>query len=60
MRYSTLMYAILQAMINACGQSLDSVALNIESDMKAAICWYKNNDEIAANHEQFQLMFIGL
>ena len=45
--------------IYACGQNLDSVASNIESDMKAAICWYKNN-EMVANPEKFQLMFIGL
>ena len=43
----------------AYGQNLDSVALNIESDMKAAICWYKNN-EMVANPEKFQLMFKGL
>ena len=45
--------------IYACGQNLDSVASNIESDMNAAICWYKNN-EMVANPEKFQLMFIGL
>ena len=45
--------------IYACGQNLDSVASNIESDMKAAIRWYKNN-EMVANPEKFQLMFIGL
>ena len=30
--------------IYACGQNLDSVTLNIESDMKALMCWYKNNE----------------
>ena len=45
--------------IYACGQNLDSVALNIESDMKAAMCWYRNN-EMVANPEKFQLIFIGL
>ena len=45
--------------IYACRQNLDSVASNIESDMKAAIRWYKNN-EMVANPEKFQLMFIGL
>ena len=34
--------------IYACGQNLDSVALNIESDMKAAMCWYKNNAMVAS------------
>ena len=43
----------------ACRQNLDSVTSNIESDMKAAICWHKNN-EMVANPENFQLMFIGL
>ena len=43
----------------ACGQNLESVTSNIESDMKAAISWYKNN-EMVANPEKFQLMFIGL
>ena len=41
------------------GQNLDSVALSIESDMKAAMCWYKNK-EMVANPEKFQLMFIAL
>ena len=45
--------------IYACGQNLDSVTLNIECDMKATICWYRNN-EIVANPEKFQLMLIGL
>ena len=33
--------------IYACGQNLDSVASNIESDMKIAIIWYKNNEMVA-------------
>ena len=45
--------------IYACGQNLESVTSNIESDMKAAISWY-NNNEMVANLEKFQLMFIGL
>ena len=43
----------------ACGQNLGSVALNIERDMKVAMCWYKNN-EMVANPEKFQPIFIGL
>ena len=34
------------------GQNLDSVTSNIESDMKAEICWYKNN-EMVANPGEF-------
>ena len=45
--------------IYACGQNLDSVTSNIESDMKATISWYKSN-EMVINPEKFQLMFIGL
>ena len=45
--------------IYACRQKLDSVASNIESDKKAAICWYKNN-EMVANLQKFQLMFMRL
>ena len=45
--------------IYACGQNLDSFVLNIESDMKAAMCWYKNNETVA-NPKKFQLMFISL
>ena len=41
------------------GQNLDSVALSIESDMKVAMCWYKNK-EMVANPEKFQLIFIAL
>ena len=33
--------------ICACGQSLDSVASNIESDMKAALDLYKSNEMVA-------------
>ena len=33
--------------IYAYGQNLDCVALNIESDMKVAMCWYKNNETVA-------------
>ena len=45
--------------IHACGQNLDFVTSNIGSDLKAAICWYKNN-EMVASPEKFQLMSIGL
>ena len=45
--------------IYACGQSLDSVVSNIEKDMKIAIDWYQDN-EMVANPEKFQLMFLGL
>ena len=45
--------------ICACGQNLDSVTSNIESDMKVAMGWYKNN-AMVANREKFQLMFLGL
>ena len=45
--------------IYACGQNLESVTSNIESDMKGTISWYKNN-EMVANPEKFQRMFIGL
>ena len=45
--------------IYACGQNLDSVTSNIESDMKVAMSWYKNNGMVA-NPERFQLMFLGL
>ena len=45
--------------VYACGQNLESVTSNIKSNMKAAISWYQNND-IVANPEKFQLMFIGL
>ena len=45
--------------IYACGKNLDSFALNIESGMKAAMCWYKNNETVA-NPEKFRLTFIGL
>ena len=45
--------------IYACGQNLESVTSNIESDMKVAISWYKNN-EMFTNLEKFQLLFIGL
>ena len=45
--------------INACGKNLDSVILNIEKDMKIAIDWYQDN-EMVANPEKFQLMFLGL
>ena len=39
--------------------NLDFVASNIESDMKVVSDWYKNN-EMVANPDKFQLMFIGL
>ena len=45
--------------IYACGQNLDSVTSDIKSDMKYAISRYKNN-EMFANPEKFQLIFIGL
>ena len=45
--------------IYACGQNLDSVAANIESDMKAAISWHENN-EMVPDSEKFQLMVKGL
>ena len=45
--------------IYACGQNLESVTSNIESDMKVASSWYKNN-EMVANLEKFQVLFIGL
>ena len=44
--------------IYGCGQNLDS-ASNIENDLKGAINWYRIN-EIAANPENFQLLFTGL
>ena len=40
-------------------KNLDPVTSNIERDIEAAICWHKNN-EMVANPEKFQLMFIGL
>ena len=45
--------------IYACGKNLDSVISNIEKDMKVAIDWYQDN-EMVANPEKFQLMFLGL
>ena len=45
--------------IYTCVQNRESVTSNIESGMKAAISWYKNN-EMVANPEKFQLMFTGL
>ena len=45
--------------IYACGQNVDFVASSIESVMKAVISWYENN-EMVANPEKFQLLFIGL
>ena len=38
--------------IYACGQNLESVASNLESDMKAAVCWYKSN-EMVVNTKNF-------
>ena len=45
--------------IYASGKNLDSVISNIEKDMKIAIDWYQDN-EMVANPEKFQLMFLGL
>ena len=38
---------------------VDAITLNIGSDLKAAICWYKNKG-IVANFEKFQPMLVGL
>ena len=38
---------------------VDAITLNMGSDLKAAICWYKNKG-IVANSEKFQPMFVGL
>ena len=42
----------------ACGEILDEVAKCIENDMRMAMNWFKLN-EMVANSEKFQLIFIG-
>ena len=44
--------------IFACDENLEKVTTNIENDTRKAMNWYRMN-EMAANPEKFQLIFLG-
>ena len=44
--------------IFACDENLEKITTNIENDTRKEINWYRMN-EMAANPEKFQLIFLG-